>query len=224
MTVGAGMVLISLPDPADLMAVFLYGLFMILAGFVYVKATAEKTESDSGKYKRYRKASKRRSKHYTEKMKEIAGTSMSFDERGLLDQEEILMSYADIDLVVVTEDIYFIFNNNTMLPFFKKDLVEVTNWLRTPGNLADLIISDATISQPNGHEFIRQIRPDSAAIYPLVILLAEDDDLNEKIAGFEAGADDYLVKPVNAAELNMRVRALLARTQALWPAVDSQTG
>ena len=106
----------------------------------------------------------------------------------------------------------------------KKDLVEATNWLRTPGNMADLIISDATMSQTDGHEFIRQVRADPAAIYPLVILLAEQDDLNEKIAGFEAGADDYLVKPVDAVELNMRVRALLARTQALRPAVSPPTG
>jgi DNA-binding response OmpR family regulator len=106
----------------------------------------------------------------------------------------------------------------------KKNLVEATDWLRTPGNMADLIISDATMSQTNGHEFIRQIRADPAAIYPLVILLAEQDDLNEKIAGFEAGADDYLVKPVDAVELNMRVRALLARTQALRPAVSPPTG
>jgi DNA-binding response OmpR family regulator len=106
----------------------------------------------------------------------------------------------------------------------KKNLVEATDWLRTPGNMANLIISDATMSQTNGHEFIRQIRADPAAIYPLVILLAEQDDLNEKIAGFEAGADDYLVKPVDAVELNMRVRALLARTQALRPAVSPPTG
>lgn len=106
----------------------------------------------------------------------------------------------------------------------KKDLDEATNWLHTPGNMADLIISDAKMSQTNGHEFIRQIRADPAAIYPLVILLAEQDDLNEKIAGFEAGADDYLVKPVDAVELNMRVRALLARTQALRPAVGPPTG
>ena len=106
----------------------------------------------------------------------------------------------------------------------KKNLVEATDWLRTPGNMADLIIADATMSQTNGHEFIRQIRADPAAIYPLVILLAEQDDLNEKIAGFEAGADDYLVKPVDAVELNMRVRALLARTQALRPAVSPPTG
>ena len=105
----------------------------------------------------------------------------------------------------------------------KKDLVEATNWLCTPGNMADLIISDATMSQTNGHEFIRKIRADPSAIYPLVILLAEEDDLNEKIAGFKAGADDYLVKPVDAVELNMRVRALLARTQALRPAVRPPT-
>ena len=106
----------------------------------------------------------------------------------------------------------------------KKDLVEATKWLRTPVNMADLVISDATMSQTNGHAFIGQIRADPAAICPLVILLADQDDLDEKVAGFEAGADDYLVKPIDATELNVRVRALLARTQALRPAIARPTG
>ena len=95
----------------------------------------------------------------------------------------------------------------------KPDLVEALNWLCFSGYLPDLIISDVELSGRNGHAFIRQVRPDPAAICPLVILLAAQDDISQKIAGFEAGADDYLVEPVNAVELGMRVRALLARAQ-----------
>ena len=46
-----------------------------------------------------------------------------------------------------------------------------------------------------------------------VILLTAKGQMDDKVAGFEAGADDYLVKPVNAVELELRIRALLSRAQ-----------
>lgn len=101
----------------------------------------------------------------------------------------------------------------------KNDLVEALSWLRKPGNLPDLVISDEGMSKMNNHELLRQVRADPAAIHPPVILLAAKDDITEKIASFEAGADDYMVKPVSAIELGLRVRALLTRTQAWQPAV-----
>jgi DNA-binding response OmpR family regulator len=97
----------------------------------------------------------------------------------------------------------------------KNNLAEAVNWLQIPGNLPDLIISDMMMSKTSHHRFIRQVRCDPAGIYPPVILLADRDNMADKIAGFEAGADDYMVKPVNAIELSLRVRALLARTQ-VW--------
>jgi DNA-binding response OmpR family regulator len=96
----------------------------------------------------------------------------------------------------------------------KADLAEALNWLYRSSNRPDLIISDVAMSGLDGHAFIRQVRPDPAAICPLIILLAAEDDIGDKIAGFEAGADDYLVEPVNAVELGLRIRALLARAQA----------
>jgi pilus assembly protein CpaE len=97
----------------------------------------------------------------------------------------------------------------------KNDPVEALNWLRIPGNLPDLIISDVMMPAMNGHEFIRQVRADPAAVHLPVILLTAKEDMTDKIAGFQAGADDYLVKPVNAVELELRVKALLSRSKAL---------
>jgi DNA-binding response OmpR family regulator len=99
----------------------------------------------------------------------------------------------------------------------KNDLPEALKWLRIPGNLPDLMISDVMISRVNGHQLIRQVRADPNAAYPSIILLGAKDDMAEKIAGFEAGADDYLEKPVDVIELGLRVRAVLARTQAWRP-------
>jgi DNA-binding response OmpR family regulator len=106
----------------------------------------------------------------------------------------------------------------------KDSLGDALSWLQMPGSLPDLIISDAQISSQNHHELIRLVRPDPGDVYPPIILLADKDDITEKIIGFEAGADDYLVKPVSTVELGLRIKAMLARTRAWHPALISGPG
>jgi DNA-binding response OmpR family regulator len=103
----------------------------------------------------------------------------------------------------------------------RNTLNDALNWLHGPGNRPDLIISDTRISSRNDHQLLRMIRPDPSAVHPSVILLAANDDIADKITGFEVGADDYLVKPVNMVELGLRIRAVLARTQAWRPPLVS---
>jgi DNA-binding response OmpR family regulator len=99
----------------------------------------------------------------------------------------------------------------------KKDLGDALSWLQTPGNRPDLVISDARISGKNDHELLRLVRADPRDIYPSIILLAEEDNIAEKIMSFKAGADDYLIKPVSTQELSLRIKAMLARTQSWRP-------
>ncbi len=87
-------------------------------------------------------------------------------------------------------------------------------WLKTPGNVPDLIISDINMPEMDGHEFLRRIRADPGKKHIPIILLTAQSDMSQKVAGFKAGADDYLVKPVNSTELLLRIEALLARAQA----------
>lgn len=72
----------------------------------------------------------------------------------------------------------------------------------------DLIISDVMMPHMSGYELVKEIRKlyDLSEL-PIVLLTArgKTDDLN---AGFQAGANDYLVKPVDAQELKARVKAL----------------
>jgi pilus assembly protein CpaE len=96
----------------------------------------------------------------------------------------------------------------------KANAVEALNWLRTSGHLPDLIISDVMMPEMSGYEFIRQVRAAPPTDHIPVILLTAKGNLAERLAGFEAGADDYLVKPINAVELGQRVEALLSRKQA----------
>ncbi len=76
-------------------------------------------------------------------------------------------------------------------------------------NLYDLIISDIMMPKIDGFEFAETIRRLNSNI-PILFLSARDD-LASKERGFRLGIDDYMVKPVELAELEMRVRALLRR-------------
>ena len=76
-------------------------------------------------------------------------------------------------------------------------------------NLYDLIVSDIMMPQMDGFEFATAVRKVNKHI-PILFMSAKDD-LPSKQKGFQLGIDDYMVKPVELAELEMRVRALLRR-------------
>jgi DNA-binding response OmpR family regulator len=74
----------------------------------------------------------------------------------------------------------------------------------------DLIILDLMLPQISGTELLRLIRRTYPSL-PVLVLTALDAT-DEKVKHFEAGADDYLTKPFDFAELVVRVKALLRRT------------
>ena len=75
----------------------------------------------------------------------------------------------------------------------------------------DLIILDVLMPMLDGFETCRTLRERGNAT-PVLVLTARDA-VDDRVAGFEAGADDYLVKPFALRELVARVNALLRRTQ-----------
>lgn len=75
--------------------------------------------------------------------------------------------------------------------------------------LYELIISDIMMPEVDGFEFARTVREVNMRI-PILFMSAKDD-LPSKQKGFQLGIDDYMVKPIELAELEMRVRALLRR-------------
>lgn len=77
-------------------------------------------------------------------------------------------------------------------------------------NLYELIISDIMMPEIDGFEFAETVRQVNKQI-PILFMSAKDD-LSSKRKGFLIGIDDYMVKPVELAELEMRVRALLRRS------------
>jgi heavy metal response regulator len=79
----------------------------------------------------------------------------------------------------------------------------------------DLIILDVMLPGKDGFAVCRQLR-DSGSSVPVIMLTARDI-VEDRIAGLDAGADDYLTKPFHFRELLARVRALLRRQPALRP-------
>jgi class 3 adenylate cyclase len=85
----------------------------------------------------------------------------------------------------------------------------------------DLVLLDVMMPRMNGYETCRAIRADpSTGILPVVMVTALDPG-QERIKGIEAGADDFLTKPINTQELLARVKSLL-RVQSLYTQVQSQ--
>ena len=76
----------------------------------------------------------------------------------------------------------------------------------------DLVCLDLTMPGTDGREVCRQIRAGAAPDpQPRVLMLTARDTLEDRVAGLDDGADDYLVKPFAFPELSARVRTLLRR-------------
>ena len=73
----------------------------------------------------------------------------------------------------------------------------------------DLIILDLSLPDTDGLQVLREIRNGKLTM-PVLILTARDE-LDDRIAGLDLGADDYMTKPFELTELEARVRALLRR-------------
>ena len=79
-------------------------------------------------------------------------------------------------------------------------------------DLADLIILDVVMPGMDGFAVCRFLRERGNATP--IIILTDRAEIDDKVTGFETGADDYLAKPFSPVELELRVKALLRRDRA----------
>ena len=79
-------------------------------------------------------------------------------------------------------------------------------------NHYDAVVLDVMLPGIDGLELCRRLREEARLAAPVLMLTARDT-LADKLAGFDSGADDYLVKPFDLAELEARLRSLLRRSR-----------
>jgi DNA-binding response OmpR family regulator len=77
-------------------------------------------------------------------------------------------------------------------------------------NSYDVIVLDLMLPGMDGIDVCRKLRDEAQRDTPILMLTARDT-LGDKVAGLDAGADDYLVKPFEIRELEARIRALIRR-------------
>ncbi len=79
-------------------------------------------------------------------------------------------------------------------------------------NEYDAVVLDVMLPGLNGLELCQKLRGELRKDVPVLMLTARDT-LEDKVAGFDSGADDYLVKPFSLVELEVRLKALMRRAQ-----------
>ena len=81
------------------------------------------------------------------------------------------------------------------------------------GNPPDLVLLDYKIPKIDGREVCRRVKKDLLLRHLPIIMVTGKSDINDRVGGLDAGADDYVVKPFEPKELLARIRMVLRRTQ-----------
>src|SRR4030043_1895956 len=79
------------------------------------------------------------------------------------------------------------------------------------GDKPDMVLLDIMMPDMDGYEVARKMRSDPATSSIPIIMFTAKTQVDDKVEGFEAGADDYLTKPTQPRELFAHVKAVLAR-------------
>jgi signal transduction histidine kinase len=86
----------------------------------------------------------------------------------------------------------------------------------------DVVLCDVVMPEINGLEFCRAVKQRPGKPYVPVLLVTGRTDQEDLLAGFDAGADDYIAKPIDFRELKARVRTMV-RIRQLQAALEEQT-
>lgn len=118
-------------------------------------------------------------------------------------------------LIEDNEDFRFYLKDNLRLHY---KIIEARNgkegWNQALAALPDLIVSDVMMPEMNGIELCKKIKSDPRVSHIPVILLTARTAEEQKMEGFESGADDYITKPFNFEILQSRIRNLIHQREA----------
>jgi DNA-binding response OmpR family regulator len=93
-------------------------------------------------------------------------------------------------------------------PVIKTNGMDAFAWLEQ-GNIPDLIISDINMPEMDGEEFIKQLKNSGFFSNIPIIMLSSTEETGEKVKFLKLGVEDYIVKPFNPEELELRVSKIL---------------
>ena len=102
-----------------------------------------------------------------------------------------------------------VLSKNGFVYFEAKDGIDAWNVIEK--QYIDLVVTDIMMPNLDGYEFVRGLR-ESGYNIPVLMITARDT-FEDMQSGFNAGTDDYMVKPVNVNEMILRINALLRRMQ-----------
>lgn len=121
-----------------------------------------------------------------------------------------------VSVLVVDDDVHILRMMQHILELEGHRVLTASDGKTALGTLSeetpDMVLLDIMLPDMNGYVVCQRIREFSQV--PIIMVTAKGDD-EEKVAGLDAGADDYVAKPFSAKELVARVRAILRRSQ-LW--------
>lgn len=95
----------------------------------------------------------------------------------------------------------------------KEDGQEALTWLYN-NDIPDLIIADLQMPNIDGYKFINILKSSGFYHNIPIVILSGNNSSNDRIQCFEAGVDDFIIKPFNPAELKIRVKNILNRVIA----------
>lgn len=137
---------------------------------------------------------------------------ISFDscrENGTGHSVHVLLVEDNPDMVAYIRDSI----SNTFQISSAENGLEGLAWARK--NIPDIIVSDVMMPKMNGLELCAKIKTDERTSHIPVILLTARAAMEDKIEGLETGADDYLIKPFNIMELQVRMNNLIVQREKL---------
>lgn len=137
-----------------------------------------------------------------------------------------------IEPIKVTPLILIVEDNDELRHFLKKSLKKnykvaeaengLVGWNKIEHIMPDFIIADLLMPEMDGMELTRKIKGDPRTSHIPVILLTAVTDLESKVAGIKAGADDYITKPFSSEFLHARIENLIAQRAQLQHFYRSQ--
>jgi diguanylate cyclase (GGDEF)-like protein len=122
---------------------------------------------------------------------------------------------AKVLIVEDEEDVLFILGRMLELEGYEVVLAESGEEAikMVKDDLPDIVLLDLGIPGIDGFEVCERLRNDFLASFLPIIIITAREGVDDKIRGFEAGADDYITKPIDLEELKTRIKGLLIRAK-----------